>query len=107
MVGRISSDSLTVDVTDVAEAGPHSTVTLLGRDGEEEVTADEVAAARNTISWEVLQQLGARLTRVYFAGGKPVAARPESSTELVLAAGGILPGYRIDHAPLSATKPDA
>jgi len=107
VVGRISSDSLTVDVTDVAEAGPHSTVTLLGRDGEEEVTADEVAAARNTISWEVLQQLGARLTRVYFAGGKPVAARPESSTELVLAAGGILPGYRIDHAPLSATKPDA
>jgi len=107
VVGRISSDSLTVDVTDVTEAGPHSTVTLLGRDGEDEVTADEVAGARGTISWEVLQQLGARLARVYFAGGNPVASRPESTTDLILAPGGTLPGYRIDQAPLSATKPDA
>jgi alanine racemase len=107
VVGRISSDSLTVDITDVAGAGPHSRVTLLGNDGEEEVSADEVAGVRGTISWEVLQQLGARLTRVYFADGRPVASRPESSTDLNMAADGTLPDYRTQHPPLSPTRPDA
>ena len=104
VVGRISSDSMAVDVTDT-DATPDSTVTLLGADGEAEVTADEVAMARGTISWEVLQQLGARLSRVYLSGGVPVASRQESSTELIVASGAALPGYGTGRAPLSPTTP--
>lgn len=93
LVGRISSDSLTVDVTDVPGVSRDSEFTLLGRDGGDEITADEVAAVRGTISWEVLQQLGSRLTRVYVSEASLVAVRPESSTELATAAGARLPGY--------------
>jgi alanine racemase len=93
LVGRISSDSLTVDVTDVPGADADSVFTLLGRDGGEEITADEVAEVRGTISWEVLQQLGSRLTRVYLSAGSPTALRRESSIELISAPPDQLPGY--------------
>jgi alanine racemase len=93
LVGRISSDSLTVDVTDVPGVGPDSEFTLLGKDGEEEIAAGEVAAVRGTISWEVLQQLGSRLTRVYVSGASTVAMRPESSVEVISMSADRVPGY--------------
>lgn len=93
VVGRISSDSLTVDVTDVAGVGPDSEYTLLGRHGNREITADEVAVVRHTISWEVLQQLGARLTRIYRSGPEVVAIRPESTVGFDTAPGAQAPGY--------------
>jgi alanine racemase len=93
LVGRISSDSLTVDVTDVPDVSLDTEFTLLGRDHAEQIGADEVAAVRGTISWEVLQQLGSRLTRVYTSGSSPVAVRPETSIELITAPGARLPGY--------------
>ncbi|MCI1933525.1 MAG: alanine racemase [Atopobium sp.] len=40
-------------------------VTILGRDGNEEITADEMAAARNTINYEVVCNFGMRLEKVY------------------------------------------
>ena len=93
VVGRVSSDSLTVDVTDIEGVEPDSEFTLLGSAGNDVITADNVADVRGTISWEVLQQLGARLTRVYVSGGLPVALRPESTIDITTAAGTRLPGY--------------
>jgi alanine racemase len=93
LVGRISSDSLTVDVTDLPGVTTNSEFTLLGRAGDEEITADEVADTRGTISWEVLQQLGARLSRVYVSAASPLALRPESAVEMIPAPGARLPGY--------------
>jgi alanine racemase len=93
LVGRVSSDSLTVDVTGIAGVGPDSEFTLLGRAGNEQITADDVASVRRTISWEVLQQLGARLTRVYISGESPVALRPESSIQISVAPAGRVPDY--------------
>jgi alanine racemase len=93
VVGRISSDSLTVDVTEVPGVGLESEFTLLGGDGEVVIGADDVAAVRGTISWEVLQQLGSRLTRVYMSGSSPIALRPETAIALVPAAGARLSGY--------------
>ena len=91
VVGRISSDSLTVDVTDIPAVDVDTEFTLLGDSEEETIDADEVAQRRGTISWEVLQQLGARLARVYRAGGVPVAVRGESSIHVDIA--GEVPGY--------------
>lgn len=93
IVGRISSDSLTVDVTDVNGVDNRSEFTLLGPAGNDAIAADDVAEVRGTISWEVLQQLGARLTRVYVSGGEPVAIRAESSISVTVAEGAAIPSY--------------
>lgn len=93
VVGRVSSDSLTVDVTDIAGVGRDSEFTLLGSDGRDEITADDVADIRGTISWEVLQQLGARLARVYVSAASPVALRPESTIEVITALEARMPAY--------------
>jgi alanine racemase len=82
VVGRISSDSLTVDVTDI-EIGPGSEFTLMGTSNGVEITCGDIAAARGTITWEVLQQLGARMTRIYVSGREVVAMRRESAVELL------------------------
>ncbi|HEY6634445.1 MAG TPA: alanine racemase [Acidimicrobiia bacterium] len=93
LVGRVSSDSMTVDVTGIEGVDGHSEFTLLGEDGGAQISADEVASVRGTISWEVLQQLGARLARVYWSGNDPVALRPEATVSLIGASARELPGY--------------
>ena len=40
-------------------------VTVIGRDGDEEITADEMAKLRDTINYEVVCGFGMRLPRVY------------------------------------------
>jgi alanine racemase len=93
LVGRVSSDAVVVDVTDVPSVSVDTECVLLGSQGGEMIDANEVAATRGTISWEVLQQLGSRLARVYVSKGAPVAVRPESSIELVWGDAGTVLGY--------------
>jgi alanine racemase len=45
-------------------------VTLVGRDGDERVDADELAALADTISWEILAGITARVPRLYLRGGE-------------------------------------
>ena len=68
IIGRISMDMTVVDLTELPEARVGDAATLLGRDGEERILLDEVAARCGTISYEVLTGLGARLPRVYVDG---------------------------------------
>ncbi|MFC7475333.1 alanine racemase [Dankookia sp. GCM10030260] len=63
LVGRVSMDLITFDVTDVPEPVPGDTVQLIGPGN----TPDEVAAAAGTIGYEVLTSLGARYRRDYRA----------------------------------------
>jgi alanine racemase len=49
-------------------------VVLLGRQGDEEITADEWAGLLGTISYEVLCGIGPRVPRVMVNGPEPVAA---------------------------------
>ncbi len=58
VVGRISMNLTLVDVTGLGPVQPGDEVVLLGRQGEEEITADEVAAWMETISYEVLCLFG-------------------------------------------------
>jgi alanine racemase len=74
VAGAISMDLTILDVTDLAAAGLEvaegDEVVLLGRQGGEEVTAEELARAGGTIAHEVLTRFGQRLPRVYVAGGE-------------------------------------
>jgi alanine racemase len=65
LVGAVSMDAITVDVTEVpgVQVGDH--VTLIGADGAERIRAEEVAAWSNTISYEVLTSIGPRVERRY------------------------------------------
>jgi alanine racemase len=68
VIGRISMDMTVVDLTEVPQAGVDDVATLIGRDGDEEITVDQVAARVGTISYEILTGLGARLPRLYVGG---------------------------------------
>jgi alanine racemase len=68
IVGAVSMDMLTVDVTEAGEVQPGDEVVLLGRQGPEswqQLDAREVAAAIGTIPWEIVCRLGTRVERQY------------------------------------------
>lgn len=65
VVGTISMDQLTIDLGAEAGDAVGDEVVLLGRQGSEEITAEEVAAWRGTISYEVTCDVGARVRRVH------------------------------------------
>ena len=67
IIGRISMDVTTVDLTDQPEAAVGDIATVIGRDGEQEITLDQVARECGTISYEILTGLTPRLPRVYVA----------------------------------------
>ncbi len=72
VVGRISMDMCTVDVTDVPEVAVGDVATLLGQDGAARVDADELARLADTISYEILAAVAARVPRLYLRGGEVV-----------------------------------
>lgn len=65
LVGRVSMDAVTVDVTDLEGLDYSEEFVLLGSQGDHTITAGELARRRNTISWEVLTSMAQRLARVY------------------------------------------
>lgn len=85
LVGNVAMDAVMADVTDVP--GPPVAVSdefvLLGAQGEERITAADLAAARSTNSWEVVTGLSARLPRVYHAASVPRETRTLVSDEPV------------------------
>jgi alanine racemase len=71
VVGRVSMDLITIDVTDIAEAAVGDEVVLLG-DG---ITVEELAAKLGTITYEVFVNVSARVLRVYLDGHDVVGIR--------------------------------
>jgi alanine racemase len=63
LIGMVSMDAITLDVSDVPEAQVGDVVTLIGRDGDQVITAEEVAEWSGTISYEVLTSIGSRVER--------------------------------------------
>jgi alanine racemase len=65
IIGRISMDMTTVDLTGVPDAEVGDVATLLGGDGEQEIALDDLARRVGTISYEILTGLTRRLPREY------------------------------------------
>ena len=77
LVGNVAMDAVMADVTDVpgSPVGVDDEFVLIGSQGNGRITAAELAAARGTISWEVVTSLAARLPRVYHAASLPRETR--------------------------------
>ena len=84
LVGNVAMDAVMADVTDVPgpPVGVADEFVLLGTQGEERITAADLAAARGTNSWEVVTGLSARLPRVYHAASVPRETRTLVSTRV-------------------------
>ncbi len=65
IIGRVCMDQLMIDVSDVPEAESGDIVTLIGRDGDDIITADELAAIYGTIGYEVVCGISKRVPRIY------------------------------------------
>ncbi|MFZ9060591.1 MAG: alanine racemase [Steroidobacteraceae bacterium] len=70
LVGGVSMDALTVDVTDVPEAALGDEMVLMGRQGEEDITPHELAALKRSVSYDILTNWRARLPRHYLGGAR-------------------------------------
>ena len=65
ILGRVCMDQMMVDVTDISGAQEGDEAVLLGRQGDEQIDAEEMAAWLDTISYEVLCSPSKRVPRVY------------------------------------------
>lgn len=65
IIGRISMDVTVVDITGVPEVEEGDEATLIGSQGAEAISLDEVAGLADTISYEILTGLTPRLPRVW------------------------------------------
>ncbi|MCM0593089.1 MAG: alanine racemase [Gloeotrichia echinulata IR180] len=63
-IGSITMDQLMLDVSAIPDLQAGEVVTLLGSQGQEEISADDWAEQLNTISWEILCGFKHRLPRV-------------------------------------------
>jgi alanine racemase len=72
VLGRVSMDQIVVDVTGAGAVGAGDLATVLGRQGEDEITAAEMAGWIDGIPHEVVATLGARLPRAYVQRGRLV-----------------------------------
>lgn len=75
ILGRVCMDQFMVDVTDIPEAAEGDRVTLIGRDGREFISMEELAGTCGGFHYEIPCVLGKRVPRVYVGGGKIVGKK--------------------------------
>ncbi len=69
-VGRICMDQMMVDISDIPDVHEGTEVTLFGRDGDDMITPDDLAAIYGTIGYEIICGINQRVPRVYIKDGK-------------------------------------
>jgi len=77
IVGRISMDMCTVDVTHIPECETGDEVVLMGMQGEECISAGEIAGKSGTMGYEILCALGKRAPRVFVNKGETDTVEPK------------------------------
>lgn len=65
ILGRVCMDQFMVDITQIPEAGEGSRAVLIGRDGEEEISVEEIARLGGGFHYEILCNISKRIPRVY------------------------------------------
>ncbi len=71
VIGNICMDLTMIDVTDINDVKIGDKVTVIGKDGDEEISADDVACISQTIGYEITSNIGPRVPRIYIEKGIP------------------------------------
>jgi alanine racemase len=58
-------DLMVIDVSDLPEAAVGDEVVLMGRQGDEEISATDLAELAGTINWEIVTRVASRVKRVF------------------------------------------
>lgn len=77
IVGRVCMDQFMIDVSAIPEAEQGDVVTLIGRDGSEEITVEEIGCLSYSFNYEVVCNVGKRIPRIYYKNGKPFLVRKD------------------------------
>ena len=75
IIGRVCMDQFMVDVTDITDCEEGDEVTLIGKDGEEVITMEELGQISGRFNYEFSCEIGKRTPRVFFKNGKPFCAK--------------------------------
>jgi alanine racemase len=78
--GRVCMDQFVVEVSGIQDVQPDDEVVLIGRQGDDVLSAEEVATWGETINYEVVTQLMPRVPRVYLRGGEVISIVREEGT---------------------------
>lgn len=65
VIGRVCMDQIMVDITEAGEVNIEDTATLIGHDGDEFISVEEVAEAAGSFNYELVCQIGKRVKRIY------------------------------------------
>ena len=72
ILGRICMDQMMVDVTHIPDVQPDDRVVLVGRDGDETITVEEIAARGDSFNYEFVCGISRRVPRIYTLGGQVI-----------------------------------
>ena len=72
ILGRVCMDQMMVDVTAISNVQPEDSVVLVGRDGNSEITMEEIAAAADSFNYEFVCGISRRVPRYYCSQGEIV-----------------------------------
>ncbi len=75
ILGRVCMDQFMVDISEIPEAMDGDKVTLLGMDGTERITAEELGELSGRFNYEFVCDLGKRIPRVYLQHGEITEVR--------------------------------
>ena len=75
ILGRICMDQTMVDISDIPEAKEGDEVVVIGKSGDNELSAEEVSELAGSFNYELLCDLGKRIPRVYYRHGKVVGSK--------------------------------
>ncbi len=69
IIGRVCMDQFMVDVTEIPDVIVGDKVTLIGKDGEEEITMEKIGELSGRFNYEFACDLGKRIPRVFYKNG--------------------------------------
>ena len=75
IIGRICMDQLMVEISSQPDIKQDDEVTMVGRDKDEYISIEEVADMSYSFNYEFVCDIGKRIPRVYYRGGKVVATK--------------------------------
>lgn len=75
VIGRVCMDQFMVDVTGIDGVSEGDEVTLFGRDGENEISIEEISGMSHSFNYEFVCNVGKRVPRVYYRNGEVIRTK--------------------------------